>query len=164
MKYKIGEKIKLTSLCSTLIGFKIGDVCEILNNEERGINKYCIKNHEGHIGYANEDMFETCKAIKKTDLKNGDIVTYRNGKKRIVNEERIVYLSNFNNLSFTKNDFNNDLMQCEKTDSPWDILKVYRPETEETFYTERVKEVKKMTVAEICKELGYDVEIIKENE
>ena len=42
-------------------------------------------------------------------------------------------------------------------------MKVSRP-TKYVDVFSRPKESKKMTVSEICKELGYDVEIIKEGE
>ena len=103
------------------------------------------------------------KIIKKSDLQGGDIVTYRNGEKRIVDisNNKTVYLNDFENTSMYLDEYDNDLMMKKETYYEWDIVEVFRPTTKETFITKR--ELKKMTVSEICKELGYDVEIVKED-
>lgn len=100
--------------------------------------------------------------IKKSDLQGGDIVTYRDGRKRIVDilNNRLVYLNNFSSACMHLNNYNDDLMDIDNC-SQWDIVEVFRPTTKETFITKR--EIKKMTVKEICEKLGYDVEIIKED-
>lgn len=102
--------------------------------------------------------------MKKTELRNGDIVTYRNGDKRIVdiNRERTVYIEDFSNMSMYLSSYNNDLVRFDDVDNAYDIVKVYRPLTEETFRTEKAKPVKEMTLKEVCKELGYEVKIVKE--
>lgn len=100
--------------------------------------------------------------IKKSDLQGGDIVTYRDGGKRIVDilNNRLVYLNDFSSESMHLNNYNNDLMDIDNC-SQWDIVEVFRATTKETFITKR--EIKKMTVKEICEELGYDIEIVKED-
>ncbi len=114
---------------------------------------------------SNLQLIQDKHIIKKSDLKGGDIVTYRNGAVRVIdiNRKRIVYLENFNDLSMCFNDYNEDLFNDDNCNTNWDIVEVYRPTTKETFKTERKKEIKKMTVAQICEELGYDIEIIKED-
>lgn len=68
------------------------------------------------------------------------------------------------------NDYENDLLF--KSDSGYDIIKIYdspsntnpslmlNPDTKGSLLWER-KEAKKMTVSEIVKELGYEIEIVK---
>lgn len=142
-----------------LIGDKDMRIKILEHNDKNEISwTYSVKNSTEYFGLI------TDKVIKKSNLQGGDIITYRNGKVRVVDikNERIVYLDDFDNNSFYFNKFTEDLMYDKKTDDEWDIVEVYRPTTKETFRTERAKEVKKMTVNEICKELGYDVEIVKE--
>ena len=105
------------------------------------------------------------KIIKKSDLKNGDIVTYRNGGKRIVRlkDKSIVMLDDFSILSFNLDDFYEDLSFSKNVESSFDIVKVYRPETEETFITQRSEDAREMTISEISEALGYEVKIIKED-
>lgn len=103
--------------------------------------------------------------IKKLGLRNGDIITYRNDDKRIVDEKnkRLVYLTDFSRGALHFNNYDEDLFENgQNGNSQWDIVKVYRPMTEQTFRTERIKKVKEMTLEQVCKELGYEVKIIKE--
>lgn len=70
-------------------------------------------------------------------------------------------------------DFNNNLQYTDKNFNKYDIKKIYGYAkycymttlvnvNDRPLIWERPKEVKKMTVTEICKELGYKVEIIAE--
>lgn len=99
----------------------------------------------------------------KDSLKPGDVVTLRNGDQLIfdyhgcfddIKVEGGNFISNRGNLA--------DDLLYNKDDRDSDIMKVERP-TYHTVYerVEEKKEPKKMTVAEISKELGYDVEIVK---
>ena len=113
-----------------------------------------------------EDKFELIKIIiKKSDLRNGDIVTYRDKKKRIVNMKKqgLTIIEDFDNVYLSLTSLNEDLYYKDNEDHDFDVVKVYRPTTEETFYTEKTKkEIKEMTLKEVCKELGYEIKIIKE--
>lgn len=110
--------------------------------------------------------FELTKAYEftKKDLKDGDIVTLRNGDKLIYCEDDKHFAdlrsTNSNYLSY-RHELNDDLTYND-SDENSDIVKVERPVEYDVVYTRGTKEIKKMTVAEICKELGYDVEIVKE--
>lgn len=97
----------------------------------------------------------------KYDLKNEDIVTLRNGDRLILIDDEFLDISGekANNLSQLSN-LNDDLT----SNYGWgdDIVKVSRPVAYTTVYERKTTTKKKMTVSEICKALGYDVEIIKE--
>lgn len=102
----------------------------------------------------------------KADLQPGDVVTLRSGDKLILNDEDElldVFGERDNSLAGL-GDVGDDLKYHSiwNGDSRNDIMKVERP-TYHTVYerVEEKKEPKKMTVAEISKELGYDVEIVK---
>ncbi len=118
--------------------------------------------------------FEAVKEMTKDDLKVGDWVIKRNG-----NVEQVMPMGclasedgHFNLLSNINNDLTNAL------NARWDIVKVIRPRDEFTMCRygfamgevifereEKVKEepVKEVTVADIEKQLGYKVKIVKES-
>lgn len=173
MKYKVGDKVRVrkdleewkqygyltfTESMGKLRGNNV-TIAKVLSDS------YLIVEDTGNFHWT-EEMLESNKIIKKSDLQNGDIVTYRSGEKRIVNAKRngLARIRNFDDIWLSLDNYEEDLFDYDDKEGDLDVVKVYRPETEETFYTERTKKTKKMTVAEICKELGYDVEIIKENE
>lgn len=103
---------------------------------------------------------ESEEIMNKNNLKNGDIVTLRNGDRLIYANRNFTDLSDDNNNTLCDTSDLNDDMTCNYHKDN-DIVKVTRPVASYDIY-ERKEEAKKMTVAEICKELGYDVEIIKE--
>ena len=105
------------------------------------------------------------------DLKTGMVVEVRDGGKYLViNQDGKLngigencYIT-FNSLCAHKSDM------TWPTDSCLDVVKVFRPvlagyecmlKDERNCIWNR-EEVRKMTVSEICKELGYEVEIVKE--
>lgn len=116
--------------------------------------------------------------MTKFDLKTGMRVTYRNG------DQRLVLLGTADGNILTnipkhgdggvKNKFAD--LDCEyavdminKIDHKWDIMKVETPENKFRYLSLgddydviwQRKEVKKMTVADVARALGYDVEIVK---
>lgn len=117
--------------------------------------------------------------MNKSDLKSGNIVKTREGEKYIVLLDTeygdiIVNLSNglYLNLKKYKEDlsYERDLQRYDVVaicafDYPGDNLIKHglTAMTANYLWTWERKEPKKMTVSEICKELGYEVEIIKEN-
>lgn len=105
----------------------------------------------------------------KEDIQPEDVITLRNGARLIFNGgiESFMDIDDLYNPVTCKKDFTDELLcNCgfvlEGSKSDYDIIKVERP-TYHTVYerVEEKKEPKKMTVAEISKELGYDVEIVK---
>ncbi len=169
MKYKVGDKVRIVNKRTYRMNDK-GEMDQYLNTAmtiREVVNCYYrMEEDDGRWSWYDGDIIGKETIIKKSDLQNGDIVTYRDGRKRIINIKMngFAIISNFNDISLSLDNYGEDLFYNNYYKSDLDVIKVYRPETEETFCTERTKKTKKMTVAEICKELGYDVEIIKENE
>lgn len=104
----------------------------------------------------------------KDDLKDGDVVTLRNGCKLVFcNGFFEEVLGNEDNTDLDGAfDLTDDLRydsDCLYTDEETDndIMKVERPTQYKIMY-ERKEEVKEMTLAQVCEELGYNVKIIKE--
>ena len=169
MGYKIGDKVRFIGdvNCHHIVGNNLQADIKKYNNvftieyitdgylefkENRG---WCIREDEIEL------IKEGNKIMKKNELKTGDIVTLRNGDKLIYNDEYEEFkdLSSDYCNSLSDLDDLNDNMTYDG-DSKNDVIKVERPTGYETIFNN--VETRKMTVAEICKELGYDVEIIKE--
>ena len=112
---------------------------------------------------------------KKRDLrellKDGDIVTVRNG-------DRLVYYGNgFGDLD--TDNYSNDLSIISDLDvnlnyiddiclgykkSASDVIKIERPIITTTIWEREEKEPVEMTLEEVCEKLGYDVKIVKKEE
>ena len=114
--------------------------------------------------------------MKKSDLKSGMTVKIRKGERYLVikNYETKLYgvcdvLVNKNSF-LTLNDYNEDLILKDKNDFQFDIMEVYKPvydshifDFEEHELIWEREEAKEMTLEEIEKELGYKIEIVKED-
>ena len=102
----------------------------------------------------------------KDDLKEFDIVEFRNGEKVLTAKDMI-----FGKLhigGFSTDTWGDDLI--DKSGHSYDIMKVYRPTdnipTDESKWKDlpvvyERTEVKEMTVEEISKALGYEVKVVK---
>lgn len=98
--------------------------------------------------------------IKRDELAFGDILTLRNGERYIVVDGRMYGKRECYNRDYDRIEvWYNDNLTQKSNNRNEDIIRVER--AGKIIY-ERQTEVKKMTVAQICKELGYDVEIVKE--
>ena len=109
MKFKVGDKVKV-------VGCSLHENCEYNNTIGKNI-----------------DIVAT-----KADLKDGDIVIYRNGEKRIVNKtaNKIVHMEDFRNLSFYLCDFREDLTNTNGRE--YDIIKIYQAEYKTVFSREEI--------------------------
>ena len=122
--------------------------------------------------------------MKLKDLKTGMRIILRNGQECIVLEDVItpyeegkedMYIL-VNGGWMSSNSYNDDLT-CKGNSRDYDIMEVYAQNNGEHIdgsvldknalkYMDKIwerKEKRKMTVSEICKELGYDIEIVKED-
>lgn len=140
MKFKFGDKVKVVK-CNVS-----GEHCKNINKistitrvEKDVPYPYILKGvaeafSEGELELVQEKQFA------KTDLKDGDIVTYRNGIRRLVNatNEKIVFVQNPNILSFDFCDFRGNL--TNKGGKEYDIVKIERPVKYETVF-ERKEEI-----------------------
>ncbi len=92
-----------------------------------------------------EEMFEGLAAFTKSDLKDGDICTLRNGDKDKYLDE--------NFLNYDIDNYNEDLTDVD-SEKEYDIVKVERPLKIETVF-ER-EEPTEMTIEEIEEKLGLE--------
>ena len=131
MKFKVGDKVKV-------IAKKHGhefDIGEIVRIEEISDRDYkCSSLEKNELWWMGEDEFVEWK-FTKSDLKDGDIVTDREGKKRTVSKGFLA--DNFGAISLTY--FTEDLKDTNGL-KEYDIVKVERPTQYETIF-ERKEEI-----------------------
>lgn len=120
-------------------------------------SNYMIKDPIDYLEYGYVVEFENGELGMYMPSQNGDCFD-------LEGEKSCLYLKNYSRRK--------ELKQCIYSNTSYDVLKIYgyagygsdsrklsiqnRP-----FIWERQEEAKKMTVAEICKELGYKVEIVE---
>lgn len=100
--------------------------------------------------------------FKKSDLFDGDIVTQRNGDQKRYSADRNGFVGLDGNSYLEYSNYTENLLDKDG-DEIYDIMKVERVKQFETVFI-RDEEVKEMTIAEIEKELGYQIKVIKEEE
>ena len=102
--------------------------------------------------------------MTKSDLQNGMVIEQRNGDCRLVLNGKMIDKHGFSELGRHTESLKSELSES------LDIVKIYSvnaKSTSEIFLSECLtllwerKEPKKMTVSEIAKELGYEIEIVK---
>lgn len=146
MEFQVGDLIKgLPGNGYNITNYNMykAEVLETFENGEMEIkilsHKDKTKINKKYEVENSEKYFELINSFTKKDLEDGDIVTYRNGKKRIVNKtkNKIFYINGPENLSFYLNNFRNDL--TSKIGNEYDIIKVEKTQCETVF--ERKEEV-----------------------
>ncbi|MBQ8298453.1 MAG: hypothetical protein IJX99_01025 [Clostridia bacterium] len=165
MEFKIGDRVKNKSRgFGTVKGIDGGDYAIEFDEPIAGGHSCFGLCKENHGWWASGNFIELVK-FTKDDLKDGDIVTLRNGDRLLFIDDEFAEL--------TGNDTDNDLcyesdlsddLTYDDEDTEYrknDIMKVERPTTYGIVF-ERKEDKKEMTIAEIEKVLGYGIKIIKE--
>ena len=168
-KFKVGDKVRFIGN----VGSHINSSDLICHKDELIVNDI-LDNGDISVMWSSNGPYRYYKWVMKTneielieftkaDLQAGDVITVKNGDKLYLSSNGYfvdIEGERFNSIA-SRGDLTNDLL-CDGDDRDSDIMKVERP-TYHTVYerVEEKKEPKKMTVAEISKELGYDVEIVK---
>ena len=112
-------------------------------------------------GCASDWLVEENKMAKE-DLKNGDIVTLRNGDRLSIEGSTISDINDSNhNPVYSLGQFKDDLT-FYRPEREYDIIRVERPVKYETVF-EREEEVQELTVDEISERLGYKVKVVGED-
>lgn len=159
MKINVRDKVKIMRKGDidqyTTYGFEVGKEYEV-----RAINgdRICICKENGTTGFISiYNVKLTQKYLfTKSDLQDGDIVTYRDGRKRIKKGDRFVDSKNISTF-MPLCDYTNDLKD-NLGDTEYDIVKVERPVKYETVY-ERAEEEKKEILDKV--EKNYLTNVIK---
>lgn len=134
MKFKVGDRVKVMARKHGHC-FDIGEVIKIKEVNREGY--ICSSLERNNIWWLRDDEVAEVK-FTKSDLKDGDIVTYRDGQKRTVFCNKLINESGFSTQYLTS--YNESLKKTELQKSQTDIVKVERPVKYETVF-ERKEEI-----------------------
>lgn len=154
MKFKVGDKVKVIAKRHGH-EFDIGEIVKIEEVSDRGYKCSSLKKNK--LWWMGEDEFVEWK-FTKSDLKDGDIVTYRNGLKKIVSGDKLYGNDLFTSLRYYPEDLK-DVDGEEKND----IVKVERPVKYETVFEreEVLDETEKKYLAEVIRPFRKRIQFIQ---
>lgn len=167
MNFKVGDKVRIKKdldsnkmyrvlIVSEMEEYK-GKVAEIV--AVRGKTGYALDIDKGYWKWS-DDTFELVESKKftKSDLKDGDLITYRNGDKAIKLKGEIKDLISKTEGFLYLSDVTEELNVQAQKNGELDIIKVERPVKYETVY-ERNEEEKKEILDKV--EKNYLTNVIK---
>lgn len=154
MKFKVRDKVKVIAKKHGH-GFNIGEIVKIEEISDRDYK--CSSLEKNELWWMAEDEFTKVKFIK-SDLKDEDIVTYRNGLKKIVSGDKLYGNDLFTSLRYYPEDLK-DVDGEEKND----IVKVERPVKYETVFEreEVLDETEKKYLAEVIRPFRKRIQFIQ---
>lgn len=128
MKFKVGDKVKFIKWGMIHLGpVKLGEVYTIALIDNSSV-PYQIENGEW---FRENELELVVSSFTKSDLKDGDIVTYRNRLKRTVKGAKLI--DDRGGISLYLNNFKDDLKDKDGSEG-FDIIKVERPTEYETVF------------------------------
>lgn len=155
MKFKVGDKVKVIAKKHGH-EFAIGEIVKIEEVSDRDYKCSSLKKNE--LWWMGEDEFVEWK-FTKSDLKDGDIVTYRDGRKKIVFEDKFYGSNHFVLLKY----YTEDLKDIDGEEEN-DIIKVERPVKYETVFERKeeiLDETEKRYLASVIKPFKNKIETIE---
>ena len=168
MKFKVGEKVKIKKNLKEGYDFKYYVADEMEKFKGKTVTIYSVNSEAYRIEEDNmswdwtEDMFEGLAIITKEELFKMPLGTIIKTDKEKYNVFVKVGESDFcNNIcDHIEDNYVNDDLSLECFGNK--IIEIEEP-TYQTIY-KADDEVKEMTIAEIEKELGYPIKVVKEEE
>ena len=158
MKFKVGDKVRVIK-CSI-----DGERCKNLNKVstiteigEHLCYPYMLK--DIRESFKENELALVEKQFIKSDLQNGDIVTYRDGRKKIVFEDKFYGSNHFVLLKY----YTEDLKDIDGEEEN-DIVKVERPVKYETVFEreeEILDETEKRYLASVIKPFRKRIQFIQ---
>ena len=132
MEFKVGDKVKVIA---KKYGheFDIGEIVKIEEIDDR--NYKCSSLKKDELWWIREDELVKVK-FTKADLKDGDIATDREGKKRTVSKGFLV--DNIGTISLTY--FTEDMKDIDGEEE-YDIVEVERPVKYETVFERKEEKI-----------------------
>lgn len=173
-KFKVGDKVRYIGDVQTrlfkpdkLLEFKDELVVDHIASQ----GSIAVMHREGmsawYRWFVKENEIELLEFSKRA-LRPGDVVTLRNGDKLVLTNIGTMFSDidgEEDNHLCSLSDLTDDLMYTSimkhRMNGSSDIMKVERPTYRTVYEREEETRPRKMTVEEISKELGYDVEIVK---
>lgn len=155
MEFKVGDKVKVIA---EKYGheFNIGEIVKIEEIDDKNYKCSSLKKYE--LWWMREDEFVKVK-FTKLDLKDGDIVTYRDGRKKIVFEDKFYGSNHFVLLKY----YTEDLKDIDGEEEN-DIIKVERPVKYETVFERKeeiLDETEKKYLAEVIRPFRQRIQFIQ---
>lgn len=157
MKFKVGDRVKVMARKHGHC-FDIGEVIKIKEVNREGY--MCSSLERNNIWWLRDDEVAEVK-FTKSDLKDGDIVTYRDGQKRTVFCNKLINESGLSTQYLTS--YNESLKKTELQKSQTDIVKVERPVKYETVFERKeeiLDETEKRYLANVIRPFKNNVESI----
>lgn len=154
MKFKVGDKVKVIAKKHGH-GFNIGEIVKIEEISDRDYK--CSSLEKNELWWMGEDEFVEWK-FTKSDLKDGDIVTQRNGLKKMVFENKLYGSNHFVSLTYYTED-----LKDANGDEEYDIIKIERPGKYETVFERKeeiLDEVEKRYLASVIKPFRHKIKSI----
>lgn len=152
---KVGDILKVNRF--------IGHGAYVLNKDLPRPQKYVSGNKEWCYLEYNYKKLENYKGgnMTKADLKDGDIVTLRNGDRLLLLDNGDFYNLGEDSCHYIDDlgDYEDNLKTCDTECMEYDIIKVERPVKYETVF-EREEEAQELTVDEISERLGYKIKVV----
>ena len=155
MKFKVGDKVRVIAKRHGH-GFNIGEIVKIEEISDRDYK--CSSLKENELWWMGEDEFTKVK-FTKLDLKDGDIVTYRKGLKKIVSGDKLYGNDLFAPLRY----YTEDLKDVDGEEE-YDIVKVERPVKYETLFERKeeiLDEVEKRYLTEVIRPFRKRIQFIQ---
>lgn len=155
MKFKVGDKVKVIAKKHGH-GFNIGEIVKIEEISDRDYK--CSSLEKNELWWMGEDEFTKVKFIK-SDLKDGDIVTKRNGEKRTLVGKYLHSVKRASPLTY----YTEDLKDAGGL-KEHDIVKVERPVKYETVFERKeeiLDETEKRYLASVIKPFKNKIETIE---
>lgn len=154
MKFKVGDKVKVIAKRHGH-EFDIGEIVKIEEVSDRDYK--CSSLEKNELWWMGEDEFVEWK-FTKSDLKDGDIVTQRNGLKKMVFENKLYGSNHFVSLTYYTED-----LKDANGDEEYDIIKIERPRKYNTIFERKeeiLDEVEKKYLANVIKPFRHEIKII----
>lgn len=162
MKFKVGDRVRVIREGSH--AQEIGAICKIVKiDDENMIMPYLAKCPDNNEMWFDEDQLELADTqFTKSNLQNGDIVTYRDGQKRTVMCNKLINEDGTatNYLTIYKDDLT-------YKNSQRDIVKVERSIGYETIFERKeeiLDETEKRYLASVIRPFRDEVEYIVKNQ
>lgn len=155
MEFKVGDKVKVIAKKHGH-GFNIGEIVKIEEISDRDYK--CSSLKKDKLWWMGEDEFIKVKFIK-SDLKDGDIVTYRKGLKKIISGDKLYGNDLFAPLRY----YTEDLKDVDGEEE-YDIVKVERPVKYEIVFEreeEILDEVEKRYLTEVIRPFRKRIQFIQ---
>lgn len=166
MKFKVGDKVKFIGEVANhrVHGENLQADIEKYNNRftiSRISTTGYVEFKENECWCIEFDEIELILEIQftKSDLKDGDIVTQRNGLKKMVFENKLYGSNHFVSLTYYTED-----LKDANGDEEYDIIKIERPDQYETVFERKeeiLDETEKRYLASVIKPFKNKIETIE---